>query len=167
MLAVIILVSGVLTRFSDHAPNFTPTIALALFGGLYLPRRYALIVPLAFMMISDVFLGFHHTMPFTWSSVLLISWIGIQARDRKSLPVVVGTSIASAILFFIITNFGAWFDLYPLTKEGFVECYAAAMPFFRNTFVSAVVYSVVFYGLYEWVASRVKNTGWARVFLAS
>ncbi len=167
MLAVIILIVGVLTRFTDHAPNFTPTIALALFGGVYLPRQYALIVPLAFMMISDLFLGSHATMPFTWGSVLLISWFGLQLREQKNFPRVIGYSVMSAVLFFIVTNFGAWFQLYPLTKTGFVECYVAAIPFFRNTFVSTVVYSVVFFGLYEGVASRVKNTAWARVLLAS
>jgi hypothetical protein len=167
MLAIIILVAGVLTRFTDHAPNFTPTIALALFGGLYLPRKYALIVPLAFMMISDVFLGYHHTMPFTWGSVLLISLLGLQMRERKNFPLMIGMSIVSAVLFFIITNFGAWFDLYPRTTAGLLECYAAAIPFFRNSFVSAVVYSVVFFGVYELVAGRVKNTAWARVLLAS
>jgi hypothetical protein len=167
MLAVMILVAGVLTRFTAHAPNFTPTIALALFGGVYLPRKYALIVPLAFMMISDVFLGYHHTMPFTWGSVLLISWLGLRLREHKTVPAVIGSSVVSAVLFFLITNFGAWFDLYPLTLDGLKECYVAAVPFFRGTFVGAVVYSVVFFGLYEIVAGRVKNTAWARVLLAS
>jgi len=167
MLAIIILIVGVLTRFTDHAPNFTPTIALALFGGVYLPRKFALIVPLVFMMISDMFLGYHHTFPFTWGSVLLISWIGLHIRDNKSLPRMVGFSTLSAVIFFIITNFGAWFDLYPLTPAGLMECYVAAIPFFRNSLASAVVYSIVFFGVYELVASRVKNASWARVLLAS
>ncbi len=167
MLAVIILIAGILTRFTDHAPNFTPTIALALFGGVYLPRKYALVVPMAFMMISDIFLGFHATLPFTWSSVLLISWMGLKLRENKNFPRMIGFSVISSVLFFMITNFGAWFQLYPQTAAGLTECYVAAIPFFRNTFVSTVVYSVVFFGVYELVANRVKNTAWARVLLAS
>ena len=115
MLAGIILLVGILSRFMEHSPNFTPTIALALFGGAYLPRKYTMIIPLAFMMISDIFLGFHFTMPFTWGSVLLISWLGVQLREKKNLPTMLGFGVFSAVLFFIITNFGAWFQLYPLT----------------------------------------------------
>ena len=167
MLAVIILVLGVLTRFTDHAPNFTPTIALALFGGVYLPRKYALAVPVLFMFISDIFLGFHDTMPFTWGSVFVISLMGIGARERKSFPVFLAGGVASSLLFFVVTNFGAWLGLYPLTWQGFVDCYVAAIPFFRNTFVSTIVYSVVLFGAYEFVASRVRSTRWARVLLAA
>ena len=36
MLAVLILVFGVVSRLIVHLPNFTPVIALALFGGVYL-----------------------------------------------------------------------------------------------------------------------------------
>lgn len=165
MLAVIILVIGVLTRFADHAPNFTPAVALALFGGVYLPRKFALIVPILFMFISDLVIGFHNTMFFTWGSVFLISWIGIWVRERKNFPVFMMSGVASAVLFFIVTNLGAWPTLYPMTWQGLVECYVAAIPFFRNTFVSTIVYCAVFYGVYEFVASRVRHTRWARVLL--
>ncbi len=167
MLAIIIVVLGILTRFTDHAPNFTPTIALALFGGVYLPRKYALVVPVLFMFVSDIFLGFHDTMPFTWGSVFVISLIGIWARERKSFPVLLASGVASSILFFVVTNFGAWPTLYPLTWQGFVECYVAAVPFFRNTFVSTVVYSVVLFGVYELIAARVRHTRLARVLLSA
>ena len=167
MLAVIILALGVLTRFWDHAPNFTPTIALALFGGFYLPRKFALAVPMLFMLLSDILLGFHDTMFFTWGSVFLISWIGIWARERKSFPVILASGVASSVLFFVVTNLGAWPTLYPMTWQGLVECFAAAIPFFRNTFVSTVVYSVVLFGSYELIAARVRNTRLARILLTS
>lgn len=167
MLAFIILVSGVLSRSFDHAPNFTPTIALALFGGVYLPRKYAFIVPVLFMLLSDVLLGFHDTMFFTWGSVLLISALGIWVRGRKTFPVFLGAGVVSSCLFFVIANFGAWPTLYPVTFQGLVDCYVAAIPFFRNTFVSTVVYSAVFYGVYELAANRVRHTRWAHVLLSA
>jgi hypothetical protein len=167
MLAIIILALGVLTRFTDHAPNFTPTIALALFGGVYLPRKFALIVPVLFMFISDIFLGLHATMPYTLGSVFVISLMGIWARERKTVPVLLASGVASSVLFFVVTNFGAWPALYPLTWQGFVECYVAAIPFFRNTFVSTIVYGVVIFGTYEFLAACVRNTRWARVLLAA
>lgn len=166
MLALLILLSGILTRFTDHAPNFTPTIALALFGGVYLPRKYTVIVPVMFMLLSDLVLGFHNTMFFTWGSVVLISLLGIRLREQKRFSIFLLGGVFSAVLFFIITNLGVWPTLYPLTWQGLVECFVAAIPFFRNTFVSTVVYCAVFYGVYELIARRMRNTRLAPFWLA-
>ncbi|MCX5711868.1 MAG: hypothetical protein NTY47_02210, partial [Candidatus Omnitrophica bacterium] len=59
MLALSLIITGILLRFAPHAPNFTPVAAIALFGGAYLNRKYALIVPLVLMVVSDLFLGMH------------------------------------------------------------------------------------------------------------
>ena len=165
MLAFIILVVAVLSRFVDHAPNFTPTIALALFGGVYLPKKYTIIVPFIFMFVSDLFLGFHDTMLYTWGSVILISMFGAWMRPYNKFSNFLFAGTGSAVVFFIITNLGAWPTLYPLTWQGLSECFVAAIPFFRNTFVSTVVYSVVFYGAYEIIASQLKKTRWAQLWL--
>lgn len=167
MLAFGILFLGIVSRLVFHLPNFTPVIALALFGGVYLKRSQAVYVPLALMAISDLVLGLHATMPFTWGSVLLISLIGLWVRNRKSVSTVLGSSLASAVLFFVVTNFGAWLTMYPLTSEGFRACYIAAIPFFRNTLVSTLVYSAILFGLYEAVALRVRNTRLASVLLSA
>lgn len=167
MLAVIILILAVVSRFVDHSPNFTPTIALALFGGFYLPRQWAVVVPISFMIVSDVFLGFHNTIFFTWGSVLLISVIGLRFRSKKSFTTYSLAGASSAILFFIITNLGAWPTLYPVTWQGLTDCFVAAIPFFRNTFVSTVVYSTILYGVYEMLANRLKESPKASLWLAS
>ena len=55
-----IIIFAAFTRFIPHPPNFTPIIAIGLFGGAYLEdRRLALIIPLIAMIIADAFLGFH------------------------------------------------------------------------------------------------------------
>lgn len=167
MLAVLILFAGVLTRFADHAPNFTPTIALALFGGVYLPRKYTVITPVLFMLLSDLILGFHDTMFFTWGSVILISLLGIGLRERNRFSTFLMAGAGSSVLFFVITNLGAWPTLYPLTWQGLAECFVAAIPFFRNTFVSTIMYSVVLYGTYEFIARRVRQSRWANVWLTA
>jgi hypothetical protein len=41
-----------------HAANFAPIGAIALFGGVYLNKRLALVVPMVAMLISDYFIGF-------------------------------------------------------------------------------------------------------------
>ncbi len=57
-LAIALVVLGAALRFAPHLPNFAPIAAIALFGGVYLNKKYALIVPIAAMLISDYFIGF-------------------------------------------------------------------------------------------------------------
>lgn len=158
MLAIFLLIAGVLARLMTHEPNFTPVIALALFGGVYLKKEQALWMPLALMMISDLVLGLHAVIPFTWGSILLVSALGRWQRGHRGAGQMLGMGVVSAGLFFIVTNFGAWLVMYPRTFDGFIQCYIAAIPFFRNTLVSTVGYSLVLFGVYELAARRVRDT---------
>lgn len=167
MLAAILLFVGIASRLIVHEPNFTPVMALALFGGLYLPKRTALIVPLLMMIVTDLVLGLHDTVLLTWGSVLMISALGVWLRERKSMVNLLGSSFLSAGIFFVITNFGAWLTMYPQTMEGLRQCYLLAIPFFRMTLMSTVVYAVVFIALYESLASFFKETRYAKALLSS
>lgn len=167
MLAVALLILGVSSRLIFHSPNFTPVIALALFGGVYLKKSQALYVPIVLLAITDLILGLHPTMPFTWGSVLVISAIGLWVRNHKSVATVLGSALFSSILFFVVTNFGSWLAMYPHTAEGFRNCYLLAIPFFRNTLLSTLVYSAVLFGLYEWIVLWVRNTRLASVLLSA
>ena len=167
MLAILLLAFGIGSRLLAHAPNFTPIISLALFSGVYLPRRYALWLPLVLMILSDLMIELHDTIFFTWGSVLLITAIGLWVKNHKNFGTILGANVVAAILFFLITNFGAWLSLYPHTMEGLKNCYVLAIPFFRNTFFSTMLYSVILFGSFEFIALRVKKTRWARVLLAA
>ena len=158
MLALLIISFGILSRIVVHAPNFTPVLALALFGGTYLKGRQGIWVPLALMAISDIFLGFHDTMVYTWGSILLISLIGIWLKRNKNWVNVASASLFSSILFFVVTNFGAYLSLYPHTLAGLQECYIAAIPFYRSTMVSTVAYSLVLFSAWEFLLARRQNS---------
>ncbi|MFC1752953.1 DUF6580 family putative transport protein [Thermoproteota archaeon] len=166
MLALILVIVGISFRFIPHLANFSPLLAIALFGGVYLKRRYALIVPVALMMLTDIFLGMHSAIAFTWGSIILISALGITLRKKKNTLSIITGTIGSAVLFFIITNFGVWAaGWYPKTLSGLVSCYTLAIPFFRSTLVSTTVFSFVFFGVYELVARRVKDSSLAGALL--
>jgi hypothetical protein len=156
---------GVLSRFISHTPNFTPVIAIALFGGVYLRRWQALLLPLGLMMATDALIGFHSVVAFTWGSVLIISCIGLWTRKSPTFGKVLLASLVSAVLFFVVTNFGAWLAFYPQTWEGFVACYTLAIPFFRGTLVSTLLYSALMFGGYELLAVRIKTSRLAPVLL--
>ena len=165
MLAYLLIVLGLFSRLIIHTPNFNPLIAIALFSGIYVSRKYAVILPLASMVISDLFLGIHNVMAFTWGSILIIALMGLKLREHKSFKNVFLGSLSSAVIFFVATNFGVWLmtGMYTYDLSGLVNCFVMAIPFFRSSLASTLIYTVVLYGIYEAVALRVKNTRFASV----
>lgn len=164
MLIFILIILGIFSRVLTHTPQFTSILAVAFFAGLYLRGWQAVIVPLSLMIISDLILGFHDTMFYTYGAMILISGLGLWLKSRKSFVTVLGGSIASALIFFVVTNLGAWPTLYPMTFDGLRECFVMAIPFFRSTLVSTVAYSLVLYAGYEWMLKRSQGTALARLF---
>jgi len=167
MLAIMLVLLGISLRLVPHLPNVIPVVAIALFTGTYLNKRYAPFLALMLMIVSDFFVGLHNVMAFTWISVVLISYLGIWLRERKTPAMVIGTSIASSVLFFVVTNFGVWLmGWYPRTAAGLAQCFTLAIPFFRNMLLGDLAYVVIFFGTYELIASKVKGTKLAPVLLS-
>lgn len=146
----LVVFAAAILRLIPHEPNFAPIGAMALFSGVYLKGKTAFFVPLLAMVLSDFFLGFHGTMIWVYGSFLLIVFLGRRFRDKANLKNVLVMSVLASVLFYLITNFGVWVSgtMYPKTLAGLVECYAMALPFFRNTLTSDLVYSGVFFGAY-------------------
>lgn len=148
-----IILIAVILRLLPHIPNVSPIAAMALFGGAYLNKRYALIVPLIAMFLSDVFLGFSLITPFVYGGFLIIGMLGLLVRKHKSVQTVIVASLLASFLFFVITNFAVWavWNFYPKTIAGLWACYVAALPFFRNTVLGDLFYVGLFFGGYELV----------------
>ncbi len=156
----IIIGIAVVLRLIPHPANVAPIAAMALFGGAYLDKRYAILVPLVAMVISDIFLGFHDTILFVYGSFLITGFIGVWLKKHKSITNILFASLVSSLLFFLITNFGVWLvgNIYPKTITGLLECFLAAIPFFKNTILGDFIYTSLFFGGYEVVLRWVKNT---------
>ena len=160
MLAACLLAIGIFSRLVIHVDNFTPVIALALFGGVYLKKKQAIFLPLALFAITDIIIGFHQTMLFTWGSVALIVMIGLAVRRNKNWATVLGGGLFSAILFYIVTNFGVWImmGMYPMSLAGLVECYTAAIPFFRSSLTGTLLFGLILFCGYEAIAAVARKT---------
>ncbi|MDD5120096.1 MAG: hypothetical protein PHR84_02150 [Candidatus Omnitrophica bacterium] len=166
MLAISLILIGILFRFIPHTANFTPVAAIALFAGVYLNKKQALIVPLLLMIISDIFLGMHNVVIFTWGSFLLVTLVGFWARGRKSVRRTVFATIVSSVLFYLVTNFGVWsMGWYPQNLKGLLDCYILGLPFLRIFSISTLLYTAIFFGAYELIASKLRNTKLAKVLL--
>jgi len=151
LIATTLIVIAVSLRLLPHPANFAPIAAVAIFGGAILPRRLAIWVPLAAMMASDLIIGFYNIMPITWMCYMLIALASSHwLRKPKILR---GTALvfSSSLFFFAVTNFAVWLwsSMYAHTWAGLAQCYTMALPFFRNTALSEVIYTAALFGAYD------------------
>lgn len=147
------------SRFIPHPPNFSPAIALALFCGfIFKQSRLAFVAPVALMVVTDLMIGLHPTMLFTYGSFALIALLGLKMKKATAFRVT-GFAGLSSILFFLVTNAGVIFvtKFYPISFTGLMQSYTAGIPFFHNTLGSTLLFSaVLFAGHYIFVAKTEK-----------
>lgn len=143
-------------RILPHGWNMTPMLALALFAGARLPHpglRVAL--PLGVMVLSDLVLGFHATMPYVYAALALVVLMGrvLPGRGPAGHATV---AISGSLLFFFITNLGVWLSagLYPLSTEGLVTCFTLAIPFLWKALAGDLFFVLLFYGVFLLVERR-------------
>jgi len=153
-----IILLTVVARLIPHAPNFAPIGGLALFSGANFKNKAALLIPLSAMFISDIFLGFHKTIPFVYVSFIIIALIGGLIKTNKWQSLVLA-SLTSSVLFFLITNFGVWATgaMYQKNFAGLMQSYAFGLPFFRNTLISDLFYSFSFFYGYRFLCHAISD----------
>lgn len=137
--------------------NFAPVTASALFAGYFFTRRWvAAAVPLLTLTLSNQFLPEYrnpYEMLIVYGAMALPVVVGhllrrVRTAGWMALGVLSG-AMASSVLFFLITNFSywlVWFDVH--SPATLLACYAQAIPFFRPTLASDLVWSAIFFGAY-------------------
>jgi hypothetical protein len=139
LITLMFVVLAVFVRLAPHPPNFTPIVALALFGATTFSNKVlGTLLPLIAMAISDIFLGFYSISIWVYGSFLAISLLGHYWKTVKTKNI-----LMSSLIFFIVTNFGVWLTGYPKTIEGFVLCYTLAIPFFINAIAGDLFFSYI------------------------
>ena len=151
---ILFVVVAIIFRLVPHMPNVTPITAAALFSGVYFTnKKYAFIIPLFAMFLSDLFLGFSDITLFVYAAFALGSYIGLSSKKIS-----IKTILLSSISFFVITNFGVWLMAHPKSLTGLIECYTLAIPFFRNSLIGDFVYSGILYFGFQFVSNRYLKT---------
>ncbi|HMP02358.1 MAG TPA: hypothetical protein PKD86_09060 [Gemmatales bacterium] len=143
--------------------GMTPLWAVMLFGvATFRPLWLGWAVPLAAMVLSDVVLHVTGLAPVTlagrlvlYSIMLAIGGLGLVVRYWRRAPVVAGASVASSLLFFLVTNFLVWLRapaeassaiVYEPNLAGLIFCYEMALPFLRNDLLGTGLFSFVLFG---------------------
>ncbi len=147
-----------LFRLLPHWPNVSPVAAMALFGGAYFAdKRLALVVPFAALFLSDLVLGLHNSMIFVYAGFALTVVIGFMLKNKITFTNTSFAVVASSVLFFLLTNFGAWMTsaLYAKTAEGLMQAFIAGIPFFQNSLLGNLVYAAVIFGGYHLLQNNI------------
>jgi hypothetical protein len=162
-----------LCRMVDHGfENFAPIGAMALFGGAcFRSRKAAFLVPLSALLLSDVLLNLtrHNNLwseawnltAFTYLAFVLVVSLGMLLRNRtRSVFAIASGSLFGSLVFFFVSNFGWWVTsgFHAPNFAGLTECYVKALPFFRNTIASDLVFNAVLFGCFALAESRVLAT---------
>lgn len=155
IISIILVSLGVACRLLPHMWNFAPIAGIALFAGVYLGKRYAVIVPILAMVAGDLFIGFYawQLMAVVYGCYVLVGLLGVLIKKHKSAETVLAASIMASVIFFLATNLAVWqfSPWYAKSWEGLTQCYVLALPFFRNTLLGNVFYTGVLFGAYELV----------------
>ena len=144
---------GIIARLIDHVPNFAPITALALVSAYYLPRRISWLVPLAAIFVSDAIIGFYAwpVMVSVYGSFALAWLFGAMAASSGSRSSLIPATLAASVVFFLVTNASVWAftDMYAKNAGGLLQSYVMAIPFFKSSFASDVLFTAGFVSLVE------------------
>lgn len=152
------------TRLIPETNNFVPVFAMILFATVHFKNKYqAVIISLSVLWLSDLYINnwgqyadyynefILFSSPFNYIAYLLIALVSVKIfKDTITIKKVFSSSLLIGVIFFIVSNFGVWLGgaMYPLTLEGLATCYIAAIPFFRATLASNVLFSFILFGGY-------------------
>ncbi len=170
IVAILIMMAvGAFARLVPHMPNFTPTEGLAIFGAAYFAKKYwAVITTVVMLYLSDLvinntlarpffteqdgFIWFSPYMIFNLLAIILTVVVTKNMLRKVSTISVYGSVLVSSVLFFLVTNFGAWAEgtiLYTRDFNGLMMAYVAGRPFFYTSLISSLLFTTILFGSYE------------------
>jgi hypothetical protein len=156
-------------------PNFSPLIAAALCGAVFIPGWMGLVVPVVALLVSDAALNLHYGAPlistqllWTLPCYLMAVGIGWRLRERvaRLLPILGGT-LAASVIFYLVTNTGSWLGLaaYPQNFAGWIQAMTTGLPgypptwtFLRNSLVGDLLFAGFFVALENFLRAASRSS---------
>ena len=147
--------------------GFSPVIAIALFSGMIIKKKNSsFLLPLIALLISDGLIQFFYNQnlfPYSgfysgqWINYLILlsaTLIGWVLKGRKYSSLFAG-ALAAPTVFFLASNLLVWTGsqiTYTKDLNGLMNCYAAGLPFFRNSLIATMVFLPVILFAYNFLA---------------
>ncbi len=154
MLAYLFVLLAIVMRFLSVPFSFAPVTPALLYFGARGPRKQGWIAVALFAAADLALTKLIYSYAFTPDHLVTIAWyaavlgIGTVLRANVRALRVAGAALCASIGFFLVSNFAVWavWPTYPHTIGGLYLCYVAALPFFRNQFVSDMLFTAVMFG---------------------
>lgn len=167
---IAVIAVACLFRIMPHWPNFTPMAAIALMSGAMLSNRFmAFLLPFAAILVSDMltvlFVNQAFTTPaqyfgstgilFIYLAFAFMILIGMGISKNLRWPVLGLASISTAIIFFLLSNFGFWIgSTLPQNPAGLLLAYEMGLPFFLNNILGDLFFTFTAFGLVALLTNR-------------
>lgn len=142
--------------------NFTPVGAVALFGGAYFTDKWkAYLVPLAALIISDVFVNYIYTSTFAFYSsslwmygcFMLMVFVGTFIK-KVNVANVALASIVAVLIHWLIMDLPIMYGL-PNTWANYTTLLVKAIyPFETNMLIADAIYGAILFGGFELAKSK-------------
>jgi hypothetical protein len=154
--------------------GISPVMALALFGGFIARDKDKMfLLPLLALLLSDATIQFlyeQNLFPYAgfytgqWKNYLLLMTIPLIGAllSAHSRTRILMSILAGPTLYFLISNLFVWMNageaIYMKDLNGLMQCYAMAIPFYRNSLLSTIVFLPMLLISYRnWVAVSAKR----------
>ena len=157
MIPIIMMTLLIISRMISDIPNFTATIALIMFTSYLIRDKFqSVLVILVSQIISDLYIGIYSSMFFVYGAYVFIALLSPIIMNKLSFKSVLISSLVTPTIFYIVSNFGVWItgSTYPLSLDGLIMCYVAGIPFFDETLLSTVVFSVTIYAMMKLIVKE-------------
>lgn len=139
--------------------NLSPKLALVFLGGYLFPAVGWLVAPLILSGVDMAWMGLTTESP--WQGFIIWSLLGyltvgvvgrVVSRFRGSLFFLLGTGGLSSIVFYLVTNTGAWWTLPDYTKNfgGWLQALTLGLPGYPPTWtfgLRSLVSDLIFIGV--------------------
>ena len=180
---LLLIAASLYRAFPGRPYGFAPQMAMALFAGAVIKdKKWAILLPLISMMISDAFYqflyvnglstisGIYEGQIVNYALIAGLTVFGFLIKKISFLRVL-SFSLAGSVLFFLVSNFSVWaagagFNR-PKTFDGLMMCYYDGLAFFRdyglvngfygNLFLGDLFFCGVLFGSYYLLANKVLN----------
>lgn len=149
--------------------NFSPMAAVVLCCAAYLPKKWAVALPLGAFLVSDIILNLRYQVPpvnpntltllLAFGMIFALGWaLRGRATTTARMPLLFGCTILGSLLFYLLTNTASWIasPVYAKSFAGWMQSVTIGDPafsppawvFFRNSLVGDLFFTALFAGLY-------------------
>lgn len=139
-------------RILPHPVGCSPLIAASLFiCSTSNNKAWLLVLPAFFLLTAQLQTGFWQGWWIQPVSlfIVLLSTRGLRVKGLVSY---MSMGLTASIIFFIVSNTGAWIAHalpYPMTFAGWLECMELGIPYFKPQLLWDVVFTTTIFGAYE------------------